>query len=1490
MADLGPGGRTLLGLVSDIFRQGDRMNAQRWIARIISLVVLVATMAIGLGTAPAASAKGEDSGGKPSAADLAAPGEIAITLTTPDDGAFDGELTIYRWDPEWEYFDYYDYLEVATDSTPYETSTAVPAGDYYVQGQDYNDVYGPGLSGGATEPPGTPADPGAFTVTADEGVDTTVAMTVAAPRVAVTGLVQDTAGTPLEGIDVYTYDGPMWDGTATDTDGAYQLDLRPGTYEIAFEDYSGDHAYASTTVEVADTPVEVETVQLRPIGRRAVSGRILDSDGAGLLDAEVTLFELIDYDDDGIYDDHSYADDTYTDESGAYVLSAHEGSTYTVGARGDGHSFAVLGGGRVVQEGTPFAVDGEDVTAPDLQLAEASTLSGVVDGPGGPASYVDVELLRWDDQDEDFYYEDNTYTQESGEYSFNSLEPGFYTLYFDPSYSAEALSPAWLEGTEQPTSTTAPGVFEVTSTPGAFTKNKTLAESQVATGQLTDSLGNGLAGGSVVSYVYYEDEDYWDQYGETTTDDDGSFRARVPADSTVTFRFARGGFTPQFLGGGSSLPTTPDATNSRQTGPTGNLPLGSIALAPFDSSLGDVAGEDLPYCRDHVLPANDDGSSEPVEMPFDLRFFGEAQDTIFVNNNGNVTFGDSLSQYTPSDLTGATDLPIIAPFFADVDTGGVGSNVVTFGSSPDGTTFCVNWADVGYYSENDDRLNTFQLFLTQNETGAGRVEGDFDIKFNYDQVQWEAGDASGGSGGLGGTTAAVGFSAGSGAPGTFVQLPGSFEEGQLLDDGDQSLIGRSQNSDQDGRYIFQVRNDEIEASLGNLTGSVVDGRDSSPLGDAYVQACRTNDTGCSYTSTDSGGNYSFIAVPAGSYDIEVSPPDGLFAGGTGATVTGGETTTADPIVLQAPVPLPPNVDITSNGVGSDGVPSVYYGDPVQLQVTGCAGLASPTYTVTLDTGEVIRNALPMTESPAGTYRATITPFVPDSGAARITTTVPRTCGGAPTEFNIYIDPSGIVTDQYGRPLVGASVTLLRSDTSAGTFSMVPDGSTVMSPSNRANPSITDATGYFRWDVTTGWYKVRSESGACTTTTTPGMEVPPERIDLLITMACEAAAPTPTTGPSITGTPQVGQTITAQAATWAGPLAQTSLQLLRDGTPLPGPSHQLTAGDVGAVFTARSTGQRPDYVTEGGTGDTVTFESVQATSPGVTGVLGDAPTVTTPASITGTGKVGSTLTATGPVWSTTPASESRRWFRDATPIEGQTGATYDVVPADLGTTITVRYTASTPGYADGTATSNGILGINGDAPVATTPARATGSGRVGTTLTAVEPVWSLPGTTSTGRQWLSNGTPIAGATGATYTVTPGDVGDQIAVRFTGEKAGHSSGGSTSAPVVGSKFVSATVAKLAKAKIPTNKKGKVTITVSAPGLAAPLGAVQVKEGTQLLGQATLTAGNRGTVVVKLPKLKKGKHRLTAVYLGDALTNGSTSPTITLKVIKKKKKKRR
>ncbi|MFA6575540.1 MAG: nidogen-like domain-containing protein, partial [Nocardioides sp.] len=167
------------------------------------------------------------------------------------------------------------------------------------------------------------------------------------------------------------------------------------------------------------------------------------------------------------------------------------------------------------------------------------------------------------------------------------------------------------------------------------------------------------------------------------------------------------------------------------------------------TALATVAGQDLEWCRTNALPRNDDSSSAAITTPFPLTFFGTAYTTLYVNNNGNITFNEPRSQYTPDDLTGATNRPIIAPFFADVDTRSEGSAEVTYGASPDGKAFCVNWMDVGYFNSRSDKLNSFQLILRSAQDEPGRGAGDFDMVFNYDKILWETGSASGGTDGLG---------------------------------------------------------------------------------------------------------------------------------------------------------------------------------------------------------------------------------------------------------------------------------------------------------------------------------------------------------------------------------------------------------------------------------------------------------------------------------------------------------------------------------------------------------------------------------------------------------------------------------------------------------------------------------------------------------------------------------------------------------------------
>jgi uncharacterized repeat protein (TIGR01451 family) len=242
---------------------------------------------------------------------------------------------------------------------------------------------------------------------------------------------------------------------------------------------------------------------------------------------------------------------------------------------------------------------------------------------------------------------------------------------------------------------------------------------------------------------------------------------------------------------------------------------------------GNGAIQHLPGFTANSFPPNDDDSTSAVNLPFSMNFFGTTYNQLYVNNNGNVTFGEPFGTYTPFGLTGNIGVPIIAPFFADVYTLTPGSDVVHYGvDTVNGQqAFGVNWENVAYYAEPDGEdcppailLNSFQLIvIARPDTGAGN----FDMEFNYDKIQWETGTASGGVCGLGGSSAAVGYSNGTGDAGTNFQLPGSLVNGAFLDvptaAGFPGLIHSDLSSTMLGRYEFQVRNGAVQSADLGLT-------------------------------------------------------------------------------------------------------------------------------------------------------------------------------------------------------------------------------------------------------------------------------------------------------------------------------------------------------------------------------------------------------------------------------------------------------------------------------------------------------------------------------------------------------------------------------------------------------------------------------------------------------------------------------------------------
>jgi hypothetical protein len=207
-----------------------------------------------------------------------------------------------------------------------------------------------------------------------------------------------------------------------------------------------------------------------------------------------------------------------------------------------------------------------------------------------------------------------------------------------------------------------------------------------------------------------------------------------------------------------------------------------------------------------ALPTADDVSSGPVGLGFSVNFFGQTFGSVYVNNNGNVTFGRALPDFTPVPL-GQLRAAVVAPFFADTDSSAAGT--VTYGAGPvDGRpAFAATWRGVSYHGGAGAKANDFQVVLVdRSDTGAGN----FDAEFNYGRVQWESGDFSGGVGGEGGSAARVGVSAGTGRPGTFYELPGSGVAGSFLDDATETALARTMlNSDTPGRIVLASRDGQL---------------------------------------------------------------------------------------------------------------------------------------------------------------------------------------------------------------------------------------------------------------------------------------------------------------------------------------------------------------------------------------------------------------------------------------------------------------------------------------------------------------------------------------------------------------------------------------------------------------------------------------------------------------------------------------------------------
>jgi hypothetical protein len=169
--------------------------------------------------------------------------------------------------------------------------------------------------------------------------------------------------------------------------------------------------------------------------------------------------------------------------------------------------------------------------------------------------------------------------------------------------------------------------------------------------------------------------------------------------------------------------------------------------SPLINGLGGDAG-----FGENVLYRNDDASSQWIGLseifPGYINFENAIYYGFYINNNGNITFEGPSSADTFNLIS--SSIPRIAPFFADVDTRGgsiptpaggksTGSNRVYWDIDKLNNQIIVTWDDVGYFYKNVSQTNSFQLVLKNTGDNA------LGIEFRYEDINWLAGESSGGS-------------------------------------------------------------------------------------------------------------------------------------------------------------------------------------------------------------------------------------------------------------------------------------------------------------------------------------------------------------------------------------------------------------------------------------------------------------------------------------------------------------------------------------------------------------------------------------------------------------------------------------------------------------------------------------------------------------------------------------------------------------------------
>jgi alpha-tubulin suppressor-like RCC1 family protein len=294
----------------------------------------------------------------------------------------------------------------------------------------------------------------------------------------------------------------------------------------------------------------------------------------------------------------------------------------------------------------------------------------------------------------------------------------------------------------------------------------------------------------------------------------------------------------------------------------------------------------------------------------------------------------------------------------------------------------------------------------------------------------------------------------------------------------------------------------------------------------------------------------------------------------------------------------------------------------------------------------------------------------------------------------------------------------------------------------------------------------------------------------LAMAASAMAviekPVNTTLPSISGTPQEGTTLKAKKGSWTGNGSIVySYQWQRCEPELECTNIvSATTSEYTARFIDISSTLRVIVTATNSAGATA------ATSEKTAPVAAVAPKNTVLPAISGSAEEGQLLSVSNGTWSGTPAAsyiyvwERCTASKHCTEITGVTGTSYRLMAADVGDTIRVEVTAVNAAGSRNV-TSAPTATVTYGPPVALDFPAITGDLRQGGTLHASTGTWAGLGPIEYEYSWESCNAEASctHATGSSYTLGSGDVGNTLKVLVTAHNSlGSASSSSTATPTI------------------------------------------------------------------------------------------------------------